>query len=165
MRPEALLATKHLYRTAWWMRCVEAMCSTHFVIGPHHTMVNDFSHTRAKMMAMTLQNQSDGNIHLPQEETMVPGFEEDYGPHTNKGNWGASSSKQRKFWDYSWSFCKDAKEWSEGLCHNGLFAHPSTNKIWPRPELKTLVHIVATKNPLGPLLHGYTQGTPFPNGQ
>ena len=96
-RPEALLATKHLYRTSRWMRCVEAMCATYFVIGPHHTMVNDFGHTRAKMMARTLQDQSDNNIHLPQEETMVSGFEEDYGPHINKGSWGASSSKHRKF--------------------------------------------------------------------
>ena len=96
-RPEALLATKHLYRTTRWMRCVEAMCATYFVIGPHHTMVNDFGHTRAKMMARTLQDQSDNNIQLPQEETMVPGFEEDYGPHISKGNWGASSSKPRKY--------------------------------------------------------------------
>ena len=42
-RPEALLATKHLYWTPRWMRCVEAMCATYFVIGPHHTMVNDFN--------------------------------------------------------------------------------------------------------------------------
>ena len=60
-------------------------------------MVNDFGHTRAKMMARTLQDQSDNNIHLPQEETMVSGFEEDYGPHINKSSWGASSSKHRKF--------------------------------------------------------------------
>ena len=53
-RPEALLATKHLYRTARWMRCVEAMCATYFIIGPHHTMVNDFGHTQAKMMARAL---------------------------------------------------------------------------------------------------------------
>ena len=76
---------------------MEAMCATYFVIGPHHTIVNDFGHTRAKMMATTLQDQSDNNILLPQEETMVPGFEEDYGPHTSKGNWGASSSKPRKY--------------------------------------------------------------------
>ena len=95
-RPEGLLATKHLYRTTRWMRCVEAMCSTYFIIGPHHTMVNDFGHTRAKMIARALQNQSDNNIQLPQEETMVPGFEEDYGPQTYKYKWGASSSKHGK---------------------------------------------------------------------
>jgi hypothetical protein len=96
-RPEALLATKHLYRTARWMRCVEAMCATYFVIGPHHAMVNDFGHTRAKMMARSLQDQSDNNIQLQPEETMVPGFREDYGAQTSKGNWGTSSSRPRKF--------------------------------------------------------------------
>jgi hypothetical protein len=30
-------------------------------------MLNDFGHTRAKMMAMTLQDQSDNNIHLQPE--------------------------------------------------------------------------------------------------
>ena len=88
-RPEVLLATKHLYRTARWMKCVEVMYSTYFIIGPHHTMINDFGHTRVKMMARTLHDQFDNNIHLPQEETMVPGFEEDYGPQTNKGNLGS----------------------------------------------------------------------------
>ena len=96
-RPEALLATKHLYRTSRWMRCVEAMCATYFVIGPHHTMVNDFGHTRAKMMARSLQDQSDNNIQIQPEETMVPEFREDYGPQTSKGNWGTSSSRPRKF--------------------------------------------------------------------
>ena len=76
---------------------VEVMCFTYFIIGPHHTMVNDFGHTQVKMMARALHDQYDNNIHLPQEDTMVTGFEEDYGPYTIKGTWGASSSKHRKF--------------------------------------------------------------------
>ena len=67
---------------------MEAMCSTYFVIGPHHTMINDFGNTTAKMMARTLQDQSDNNVQLQQEETMVPGFEEDYGPNNHKYKWG-----------------------------------------------------------------------------
>lgn len=46
--PEALLTTKHLYRTARWMRCVEAMQSTYFIRGHHHTMVNDFGQYTSK---------------------------------------------------------------------------------------------------------------------
>lgn len=68
------------------MCCVEAMCSTYFIIGPHHTMVNDFGHTQEKWMARALQDQYDNNIQLPQEETMVLGSKEDYGPYTNKRN-------------------------------------------------------------------------------
>lgn len=96
-RPEVLLATKHLYWTARWMRHVEAICSTYFVAGPHHTMINGFGNTRAKMMVRASQNYANNNVQLPKEENTVPRFEEDQGPHTSKYNWGASLSKHRKF--------------------------------------------------------------------
>ena len=78
---EAMFLTKINYNLARWYRCLEAMCSTYFVIGPHHNLVNEFEATRYGVISRVLKNQRLAhNIVVPQEEIMAPSYVEDYGP-------------------------------------------------------------------------------------
>lgn len=82
---EVLFLTKLNYMTSRWHRCLEAMCSTYFIIGPHHTMVNEFGATRFGVVSRALKLQRTvTNAIRPREEVMTPGFVEDYGPSSQR---------------------------------------------------------------------------------
>ena len=77
--------TKINYNSTRWYRCLEAMCLTYFIIGPHHSLVNEFGATRCGVISRALKNQQ--LIHksvLPREEVMAPGYVEDYGPSSQR---------------------------------------------------------------------------------
>lgn len=78
---EAMFLMKINYNSARWYRCLEAMCATYFIIGPHHSLVNEFGATRYDVISIALKNQRlIHNTAVPQEEVMAPGYVEDYGP-------------------------------------------------------------------------------------
>ena len=82
---EVLFLTKLNYAAARWQRCLEAMCSTYFIIGPHPTMVNEFGATRFGVISRALKLQRTvTNAIRPREEVMAPGFAEDYGPSSQR---------------------------------------------------------------------------------
>ena len=82
---EAMFLTKINYNSARWYRCLEAMCSTFFIIGPHHSLVNEFGATRYGVISRALKNQRlIQNSVLPREEVMAPGYIEDYGPSSQR---------------------------------------------------------------------------------
>ena len=82
---EAMFLTKINYNSARWYRCLEAMCSTYFIIGPHHSLVNEFGATRYGVISRALKNQRlTLNTVVPQEEVMAPGYVEDYGPSSQR---------------------------------------------------------------------------------
>lgn len=82
---EALILTKINYRSARWLRCIEAMCSTFFIIGPHHSLLNEFGATRYGVISRALQVQREvENVVIPEEETMMPNFVADYGPSSQR---------------------------------------------------------------------------------
>ena len=82
---EALFLTKINYNSARWYRCLEAMCSTYFIIGPHHSLVNEFGATRYGVISRALKNQRIvQNTVVPQEEIMAPAYVEDYGPSSQR---------------------------------------------------------------------------------
>lgn len=91
---EAMFLTKINYNSARWYRCLEAMCATYFIIGPHHSLVNEFGATRYGVISRALKTQRlVHNTVVPQEEVMAPGYVEDYGPsslrpfrQTDQGN-------------------------------------------------------------------------------
>ena len=113
--------TRHVQRLCWPLHIFtgrrggcdvwRAMCSIYFIKEPNYTMVNDFGHTWAKMMAMALQGQSDNNIHLLHEETMVSGFKKKtMDPTPAKEIGELLQASIGSFKDYSWSFCRDVKD-------------------------------------------------------
>lgn len=82
---EAMFLTKINYNSARWYRCLEAMCATYFIIGPHHSLVNEFGATRYGVISRALKNQRLVlNTVVPQEEVMAPGYVEDYGPSSQR---------------------------------------------------------------------------------
>ena len=82
---EAMFLTKINYNSARWYRCLEAMCATYFIIGPHHSLVNEFGATRYGVISRALKNQRlTLNTVIPQEEVMAPGYVEDYGPSSQR---------------------------------------------------------------------------------
>jgi hypothetical protein len=82
---EVLLFTKLSYRSSRWTRCIEAMCATYFIIGPHHSLINEFGATRFGVVSRALQYQREvQNAIVPEEEIMVPGFIADYGPSSQR---------------------------------------------------------------------------------
>ena len=82
---EAMFLTKINYNSSRWYRCLEAMCATYFIIGPHHSLVNEFGTTRYGVISRALKNQRlIHNTVLPQEEVMAPGYVEDYGPSSQR---------------------------------------------------------------------------------
>ena len=82
---EALILTKINYRSSRWIRCLEAMCSTYFIIGPHHSLVNEFGATRYGVISRALQVQREmENTVVPEEETMRPNFVAEYGPSSQR---------------------------------------------------------------------------------
>ena len=82
---EAMFLTKINYNSARWYRCLEAMCATYFIIGPHHTLVNEFGATRYGVISRALKAQRlVHNTMVPQEEVMAPGYVEDYGPSSQR---------------------------------------------------------------------------------
>lgn len=82
---EALILTKINYRSARWLRCMEAMCSTYFIIGPHHSLINEFGATRYGVISRALQVQREvENTIVPEEETMRPDFVAEYGPSSQR---------------------------------------------------------------------------------
>ena len=82
---EAMFLTKINYNSARWYRCLEAMCATYFIIGPHHSMVNEFGATRYGVISRALKAQRlVHNTVVPQEEVMAPEYVEDYGPSSQR---------------------------------------------------------------------------------
>ena len=82
---EAMFLTKINYNSARWYRCLEAMCATYFIIGPHHSLVNEFGATRYGVISRALKTQRlIPNTMVPQEEVMAPGYAEDYGPFSQR---------------------------------------------------------------------------------
>ena len=82
---EAMFLTKINYNSARWYRCLEAMCATYFIIGPHHSLVNEFGATRYGVISRALKTQRlVHNTVVPQEEVMAPGYVEDYGPSSQR---------------------------------------------------------------------------------
>lgn len=82
---EAMFLTKINYNSARWYRCLEAMCATYFIIGPHHSMVNEFGVTRYGVISRALKSQRlTHNTVVPQEEVMAPGYVEEYGPSSQR---------------------------------------------------------------------------------
>ena len=43
---KTLFAITLNYRAPRWARCIEAMCATYFIVGPHHNLINEFGATR-----------------------------------------------------------------------------------------------------------------------
>ena len=77
--------TKINYNSSRWYRCLEAMCATYFIIGLHHSQVNEFGTTRYGVISRALKNQRlIHNKMVPQEEVMAPGYVEDYGPSSQR---------------------------------------------------------------------------------
>jgi hypothetical protein len=77
---EVLFFTKLSFRSSRSTRCIEAMCATYFIIGPHHSLINKFGATRFGMISRALQYQREvQNAIIPEEEIMAPGFVADYG--------------------------------------------------------------------------------------
>lgn len=94
---EVLFLTKLNYTATRWQRCLEAMCSTYFIIGPHHTLVNEFGATRFGVISRALQMQRKvTNAIRPREEVMIPGFAEDYGPASQR-SFKHMSTKRPKY--------------------------------------------------------------------
>ena len=82
---EAMFLTKINYNSSRWYRCLEAMCATYFISGPHHSQVNEFGTTRYGVISRALKNQRlIHNKVVPQEEVMAPGYVEDYGPSSQR---------------------------------------------------------------------------------
>lgn len=82
---EAIFLTKINYNSARWYRCLEAMCATYFIIGPHHSLVNEFGATRYGVISRALKHQRlTHNTVVPQEEIMAPGYVEEYGPSSQR---------------------------------------------------------------------------------
>ena len=82
---EAMFLTKINYNSARWYRCLEAMCATYFIIGPHHSLVNEFGATRYGVISLALKAQRlVHNTVIPHEEVMAPGYVEDYGPSSQR---------------------------------------------------------------------------------
>lgn len=82
---EVLFLTKLNYRASRWLRCIEAMCSTYFIIGPHPSLINEFGATRYGVISRALAHQREvENTLIPREETMAPGFVADYGPSSQR---------------------------------------------------------------------------------
>jgi hypothetical protein len=93
---EALFLTKINYNSARWYRCLEAMCSTYFIIGPHHSLVNEFGATRYGVISRALKHQRIvHNTVVPQEEIMAPAYVEDYGPSSQRPFKHMSESNKR----------------------------------------------------------------------
>ena len=80
-----MFLTKINYNSARWYRCLEAMCSTYFITGPHHNLVNELGATGYGVISRALKNQRlIHNSVLPREEVMAPGYIEDYGPSSQR---------------------------------------------------------------------------------
>lgn len=78
---EVSILTKINYRSSRWLHCIAAMCSTYSIIGPHHSLVNEFGATRYVVISRALQVQWEvQNIVIREEETMMPNFVANYKP-------------------------------------------------------------------------------------
>jgi hypothetical protein len=93
---EVMFLTKIHYNSARWFRCLEAMCATYFIIGPHHSLVNEFGATRYGVLSRALKTQRlIHDIVVPQEEVMTPGYVEDCGPFSQRSFKQMNQSNKR----------------------------------------------------------------------
>ena len=76
-----MFLTKINYNSTRWYKCLEAVCLTYLINGPHHSLVNEFRAARYGVINRALKNQRlTHNMVVPQQEIMTLGYIEDYGP-------------------------------------------------------------------------------------
>ena len=70
---KAMFLMKINYNFAWWHNCLEVMCATYFIIGPHQSLVSEYGATRYGVINKALKTQLlIHNIVVPPEEVMTP---------------------------------------------------------------------------------------------
>ncbi len=126
---EVLLFTKLSYRASRWSRCIEAMCATYFIIGPHHSLINEFGVTRFGVISRALQYQREvQNTIVPDEEIMAPGFVTDYGPSSQRPFRHVRGHHRGR----AWLLLRDVKELSRELCRANFWAIVWIEAFWAK---------------------------------